>query len=163
MNIDSPLVPGPCPSGRARTKWTMFSVMSCSAEVMKRFTPSSRQVPSGFGEALVLPAPTSEPASGSVSTMVAPHRRSTIQFAQHCCSGVPMASITSAQPGPDMNMNAAGLAPSIISLAAQRKVGGAPVPPRCSGRSSRHHSASSMAWKERLKPSGMVTVRVAGS
>ena len=50
----------------------MFSVMSCSPEVMKRLTPSMCQVPSGCWMALVRPAPTSEPASGSVSTMVAP-------------------------------------------------------------------------------------------
>ncbi len=51
----------------------MFSDMSCSPEVMKRLTPSMFQVPSSFGKALVRPAPTSEPASGSVSTIVAPH------------------------------------------------------------------------------------------
>ena len=62
-----------------------------------------------------------------------------------------------------MNMKAAGLLPSIISLAAQRSDGGAPVPPRCSGRSRRHHSESISASYDFLKPSGMVTVLVAGS
>ena len=60
-------------------------------------------------------------------------------------------------------MNAAGLLPSSISLAAQRSDGGAPVPPRCSGRSSRHHSESMRAWYDFLKPSGIVTDFVAGS
>ena len=75
-NIDSPLVPGPWPSGRASTRWKMLSARSCSALVMNRLTPSMCQVPSGCSMALVRPAPTSEPASGSVSTMVAPHSRS---------------------------------------------------------------------------------------
>ena len=43
-----------------------------AAEVMKRLTPVMCQVPSGCWTALARPAPTSEPASGSVSTMVAP-------------------------------------------------------------------------------------------
>ena len=51
-NSDRPLVPGcgvmPGPSGRASTRCTMFSVRSCSAEVMNRFTPSRCQVPSGW-------------------------------------------------------------------------------------------------------------------
>ena len=51
--------------------------MSCSPEVMKRFTPSMCQEPSSCWTALVRPAPTSEPASGSVSTMVEPHCFST--------------------------------------------------------------------------------------
>ena len=56
----------------------MFSLMSCSAEVMKRLTPSMFQEPSSFSVALARPAPTSEPASGSVSTIVQPHCRSTM-------------------------------------------------------------------------------------
>ena len=67
----------------------MFSDMSCSAEVMKRFTPSMCQVPSACWTALVRPAPTSEPASGSVSTIVAPHLPSTIRWATLRCSSVP--------------------------------------------------------------------------
>ena len=59
----------------------MFSLRSCSAEVMKRLTPSMFQEPSSFGVALARPAPTSEPASGSVSTMVQPHWRSTMSWA----------------------------------------------------------------------------------
>ena len=72
-NMDRPLVPAPAPSGRASTRWKMFSAMSCSAPVMNRLTPSMCQVPSGCSIALARPAPTSEPASGSVSTIVAPH------------------------------------------------------------------------------------------
>ncbi len=56
----------------------MFSVRSWSPDVMKRFTPSMCQEPSACLIALVRPAPTSEPASGSVSTMVAPQPRSII-------------------------------------------------------------------------------------
>ena len=48
-NSDRPLVPGagamPGPSGRASTMCTMFSVRSCSAEVMNRFTPVRCQLP----------------------------------------------------------------------------------------------------------------------
>ena len=90
MNSDRPLVPGPAPSGRASTRWTMLSARSCSAEVMNRFTPVMCQVPSGCSTALVRPAPTSEPASGSVSTIVAPHRLSTI-----CCATLPCSSVPS--------------------------------------------------------------------
>ncbi len=40
MNSESPLVPGPAPSGRASTRWMMFSNRSPeSAEVMNRLTP----------------------------------------------------------------------------------------------------------------------------
>ncbi len=89
-NSDSPLVPGrgviPGPSGRASTRCMMFSVTSWSAEVMNRFTPSRCQVPSACCTALVRPAPTSEPASGSVSTIVAPQPRSIMISAQRCCS-----------------------------------------------------------------------------
>ena len=141
----------------------MLSVMSCSPDVMNRFTPSMRQVPSPLSKALARPAPTSEPASGSVSTIVAPQRFSIISCAQRFWSSLPRWSRMAANPGPDMNMKAAGLLPSIISLAAQRSDGGAPVPPRCSGRSSRHHSESISASYDFWKPSGMVTVLVAGS
>ena len=59
----------------------MFSVRSCSAEVMNRLTPSMCQEPSACSIALVRPAPTSDPASGSVSTIVAPQPRSIIRWA----------------------------------------------------------------------------------
>ena len=88
-NSDRPFVPGPAPSGRASTKWTMLSAMSCSAEVMKRLTPVMCQVPSSCRTAFARPAPTSEPASGSVRIIVAPHSLSTISFASRCWSGVP--------------------------------------------------------------------------
>ena len=129
-NRDRPLVPGtavmPGPSGRASTRCMMFSVRSCSAEVMNRFTPSRCQQPSGWATALVRPAPTSEPASGSVSTIVAPQPLSIMIWAQRCCSGVPLSYTTRAMLGPAMYMNAAGLAPSSSSAAAQRTVTGAP-------------------------------------
>ncbi len=89
-NRDRPLVPGPAPSGRARTRWKMFSnISSESAEVMNRLTPSMCQEPSSCLTALVRPAPTSEPASGSVSTMVAPQPRSAQVAAHFFCSSVP--------------------------------------------------------------------------
>ena len=89
-NSDRPLVPGPAPSGRASTRCMMFSNRSSeSAEVMKRFTPSMCQVPSGCWMALVRPAPTSEPASGSVRTMVEPQPRSAASLAHCFCSSVP--------------------------------------------------------------------------
>ena len=62
-----------------------------------------------------------------------------------------------------MYMNAAGLAPSSISAAAQRRVGGAPEPPRCSGRSSRQKPASISAANDFLNDSGIVTEHVLGS
>ena len=72
-----PLVPGPAPSGRASVRCRMFSkTSSLSPLVMNRLTPSMCQVPSPWSTALVRPAPTSEPASGSVSTIVAPQLRS---------------------------------------------------------------------------------------
>ncbi len=48
----------------------MLSHRSLSPEVMKRLTPVMFQVPSSLAVALARPAPTSEPASGSVSTIV---------------------------------------------------------------------------------------------
>lgn len=89
-NSDSPLVPGPAPSGRASTKWKMFSNRSSeSPEVMNRLTPSMCQEPSACSTALVRPAPTSEPASGSVSTIVEPQPRSLAITAHFFCSSVP--------------------------------------------------------------------------
>ena len=61
----------------------MFSNRSSvSPLVMNRLTPSMCQVPSGCWIALVRPAPTSEPASGSVSTIVAAQLRSIASAAQ---------------------------------------------------------------------------------
>src|SRR5215212_4838317 len=56
-NSDSPFVPGPAPSGRASTRWTMLSCTSLTADVMKRFTPVMCQLPSGCCTALARPAP----------------------------------------------------------------------------------------------------------
>ena len=78
----------------------MFSLRSCSAEVMKRLTPSRCQEPSGCRIARVRPAPTSEPASGSVSTMVAAQPRSTINLAILLSRSVPLAHNTNANLGP---------------------------------------------------------------
>src|SRR3712207_7269709 len=64
----------------------MLSDRSCSAEVMNRLTPVRCQEPSGCCTAFVRPAPTSEPASGSVSTIVAPQPLSSMSWASCCCS-----------------------------------------------------------------------------
>jgi len=141
----------------------MLSAMSCSAEEMKRFTPVMCQEPSACCAAFVRPTPTSEPASGSVSTMVAPHCWSIMMRASFFCSSLPRWSRIAAKPGPDMYMNAGGLAPSIISLAAQRSEAGAPGPPRCLGRSMFQKPESMSALNDALNESGMVTVQVAGS
>ena len=120
----------------------MFSAMSCSPQVMNRFTPSMCQVPSGCAMALVRPAPTSEPASGSVSTIVEAQPRSTAIWANRFCSGVPTHHSTCAIDGPLAYIQIAGLAPSTSSAMAQCRERGAPMPPRPGGRSSRHHCPS---------------------
>ena len=141
----------------------MFSVMSWSPLVMNRLTPSMCQLPSGCSIALVRPAPTSEPASGSVSTMVAPQPRSTAISAKRFCSGVPSVHSTVANAGPLPNIQAAGLAPRMKLAAAQASDLGTTVPPSSGGTESRHHSASISARNDFLKDSGMVTSPVAGS
>ena len=144
-NMDRPLVPGPAPSGRASTRWKMFSARSCSALVMKRLTPSMCQLPSGCSMALACPAPTSEPASGSVSTMVAPHSRSTALLANSFCSGVPSSHSTRPMVWPLEYIQMAGLEPRISSAMAQLSDRGAGVPPSSAGSDSRYHSASMKA------------------
>ncbi len=156
-------MPGPWPSGRASTKWTMFSAMSCSPEVMKRLTPSMCQVPSSCAIALVRPAPTSEPASGSVSTIVEPHSRSVISRATFCCSSVPSSCSTPANAGPEAYIHTAGLEPRMVSAKPHSSERGALVPPMPSGMPSRHHSASMYALKLFLNVSGTGAVLVSGS
>ena len=141
----------------------MFSAMSCSALVMNRLTPSMCQVPSGCSMALVRPAPTSEPASGSVSTIVLPHLRSMACWANRCCSGVPMAHSTWAKFGPPEYIQTAGLAPRMSSATDQARVRGAAIPPSSAGRSRRNHSASMNAANDFLKLSGIRTDAVPGS
>ena len=115
----------------------MLSVRSCSAEVMKRLTPSMCQVPSACWIALVRPAPTSEPASGSVSTMVAPQPLLDHELgAASSARSVPSSCRTCGERGPPEYMKTAGLAPSTSSATAQRRRGGAPEPPSSAGRSS---------------------------
>ena len=104
----------------------MLSAMSWSAEVMNRLTPSRCQVPSGCSTAFVRPAPTSDPASGSVSTMVEAHSLSIMMVAICCCTGVPSSCISLAVLGPELYIWIAGFEPRINSAAAQRSDGGAP-------------------------------------
>ena len=141
----------------------MLSDRSCSAEVMKRLTPSTCQDPSGCSTARARPAPTSEPASGSVSTMVEAHRFATIQRAHFCWSGVPSRYSRWAHDMPDAYMCTAGFAPRIISSAAQRSEAGTTVPSSSSGSCIRHHSASMYALNDFLNDSGSVAVCVCGS
>ena len=123
----------------------MLSARSCSALVMKRLTPSMCQVPSGCSMARVRPAPTSEPASGSVSTMVAPHSRSMAWAANRFWSAVPRSHSTRAIVCPLAYIQIAGLEPRISSAMAQFNDLGASVPPSSAGRDSRYHSASMKA------------------
>ena len=120
----------------------MFSARSCSALVMNRLTPSMCQVPSGCSIALVRPAPTSEPASGSVSTMVPPHSRWMARSANCFCSGVPTSHSTRAMVWPLEYIQTAGLEPRISSAMAQCSDRGESVPPISAGSDSRYHSAS---------------------
>ena len=71
-------------------------------------------------EGLVRPAPTSEPASGSVSTIVAPQRFSMMSSAQRFWSALPRWSRIDANPGPDMNMKRG-------RVAAQHHLAGGPA------------------------------------
>ncbi len=141
----------------------MFSAMSCSAVVMNRLTPSMCHVPSGCGTALVRPAPTSEPASASVSTIVAPHSRSTANRANCCCSGVPSFHRMVANVGPLLNIQAAGFAPRTKLATAQLTDLGTTVPPSSGGTDRRHHCASASARYDFLNDSGIVTLCVPGS
>ena len=117
--------------------------MSCSAVVMNRLTPSMCQVPSGCWIALVRPAPTSEPASGSVSTIVAPHRPLDHPLGDLALLlGAEAVDDVRERSSPEAYMCTAGLEPSTSSATAHRRLGGTTVPPSSSGRSIRHHSAS---------------------
>lgn len=122
-----PLVPAGAPTGRANTRWTMFSGQSKSPLVMNRLVPVIVQVPSPLSVALVRAAPTSEPASGSVRTIVAPHLRWIIGTTKRArCAGVAISSRIAAKNGPEVKKNAAGLAPTNISDADHDTDGGAP-------------------------------------
>lgn len=119
--------------------------MSCSPEVMKRFTPSMCQLPSACSTALVRPAPTSEPASGSVRTIVEPHWRSTAISAAFFWTSLPSSKRMPAKAGPEEYIQMAGLAPRISSAWAQMRERGAVVPPISSGRPRRQYSDSMKA------------------
>ena len=140
----------------------MLSARSCSALVMNRLTPSMCQVPSGCSMARVRPAPTSEPASGSVSTMVAPHSRSMASWANRCCSGVPRSHRTRAIVCPLAYIQTAGLEPRTSSATAQQRPR-RPVPPSSAGSERRYHSASMKARYDLRSDSGMRTELVCGS
>ena len=65
-----PRVPAGASGSFARTRWTMFSVRSCSPALMKILVPSTRKLPSPVGTALVRIRPRSVPHCGSVRHMV---------------------------------------------------------------------------------------------
>ena len=113
----------PALSGRARTKWMMLSVMSCSPEVMKRFTPVMCHVPSGWSVARVVFCPTSDPASGSVRTIVAPHWLSTM-VVRCVVVGVFRGGEVWRRRKYAEYRKAAGFAPSIISASSPANSGG---------------------------------------
>ena len=113
---------------------------------MKRFTPVMFQVPSSLAVALARPAPTSEPASGSVSTIVVFQPRSTISWAILWSRSLPLRCTTPANIGPAPYIQIAGLAPSTSSPIAQPTLEGAGVPPSSAMVISRQYSASIHAW-----------------
>ena len=123
----------------------MFSLMSCSAEVMNRFTPVMFHEPSSLSVAFERPAPTSEPASGSVSTIVAPHWRSTMISAMRLSRSLPLRCTTPANGAPAAYIQIGALAPRIISAIAQFRLEGAGVPPSSSLICRRQYSASIQA------------------
>ncbi len=112
---------------------------------MNRLTPSMFQEPSSLGVALARPAPTSEPASGSVSTIVVPHSRSTMICAMRLSRSLPARCTTPANGGPAAYIHTGAFAPSTISPSAQTRLEGAGVPPRSSVIWSRQYSASIQA------------------
>src|SRR4051794_17124964 len=141
----------------------MFSLRSCSPLVMKRLTPSMCQVPSACGMARVRPAPTSEPASGSVSTIVEPHCFSMNISAHFFCCSLPSRKSTCANDGPDAYIQIGAFEPSTSSASDHQKVRGALVPPSSVGRSRRQNSESMNAWYDFLNDDGTGAVNVVGS
>ena len=113
---------------------------------MKRFTPVMFHEPSSLGTALARPAPTSEPASGSVRTMVQPHWRSTMNCATCLSRSLPLRWTTLANAGPAAYIHTGALAPSTISAVAQISDEGAGVPPISSMTCRRQNSESIQAW-----------------
>ncbi len=73
-----PLVPGGASGVRARTRWMMFSVRSCSPAVMKILVPVIANEPSPRGSALVRRMPRSLPEWASVRHIVPAHSPETI-------------------------------------------------------------------------------------
>ncbi len=130
---------------------------------MKRLTPSMCQEPSGCGMARVRPAPTSEPASGSVSTIVEPHCFSTKSLAHSFCSGVPSTYSVWANDGPEAYIQIGALEPSTPSANDHHSVRGALVPPSSLGRSRRQNSDAMKVSYERWNSAGSGAVWVAGS
>ena len=113
--------------------------------------------------ALVRPAPTSEPASGSVSTMVEPQPRSAAMTAHFFCCSVPRWYMMLANPAPPAYIHTAGLAPRMCSWIAHISALGIGVPPSASSIPTLSQPASCTARTDFLKASGSVTENVLGS
>ena len=98
-NREMPEVPAGAPSIRARTGWMMFSTRSCSPLEMNILFPVREYVPSSFFTAMVVNAPTSEPAWGSVRSMVPDHSPLYIFFRKRFfCFSVP--NLSTSFPAP---------------------------------------------------------------
>ena len=73
MNSEMPLTPGGASGSRAKTRWMMLSVKSCSPPVMNILVPVIANVPSACGSARVFSKPRSEPQCASVRHIVPVH------------------------------------------------------------------------------------------
>ncbi len=92
-----PFTPGGAPGMRASTRWTMFSVTSCSPAEIHILLPNRRNCgPNGespSGSARVATSASDEPACGSERHMVPANRPSSSGRANaSICAGEPCAS-----------------------------------------------------------------------
>ena len=134
---DRPLVPGPAPSGRASTKWTMLSDRSVSAEVMNRLTPVMFQVPSALLDRLGA----SRADVGAGVRLGEDHRRGPLLVDHELGEllllvGAEDVAGAWRRRSSTRYMPTAGFAPRISSLTAQRSDGGTTVPPSSAGTST---------------------------
>src|SRR4029077_8738873 len=113
--------------------------------------------------ALVRPAPTSEPASGSVSTIVVSQPLSTMCWAIFFSRSLALRGVPPADTGPAPYIQTAGLAPSTISPTAHSNDEGAGVPPSSANVPRRQYSASIQARWVVLSAWGTGAVWVSGS
>jgi hypothetical protein len=99
MNSEIPLTPAGPPGTFASTRWTMFSLSSCSPPEIHIFVPNRRYVPSACGSARVVMSANDDPACVSLRHIVPKKRPSTIGATQvSICSREPLASNRFAAP-----------------------------------------------------------------